>query len=89
MLQFEVDVFGATAEDMKMIEKVVGTPFAHHRLHIAPADRHFGGHSLTQFLQINPHVGFAFHQTRILDVGVGFGYYGVVYLPTIPHVVEC
>ena len=53
------------------------TPFAYLRLHITLIDRHFGSTRITQFLQIGTHVFLARDKTRVLDVRVGRGRYGV------------
>ena len=77
LFQFEVDIFGAAAENMELVEKIMRPPFAHLRLYIALVDSHFRINRITQTFQISPHVGLAFHLARIVDVRVGRGCYGI------------
>ena len=77
LFQFEVDIFGAAAENMELVEKIMRPPFAHLRLYIALVDSHFRINRITQTFQISPHVGLAFHLARIVDMRVGGGCYGI------------
>ena len=77
LLQLEVDVFGAAAKYMKLIEEVMRAPFAHLRLHITLVDSHFWRRRVSQFLQIGSYVLLARDKTRVNDVSVGRGSCGV------------
>ena len=77
LFQFEVDVFGAAAEHVEIVEKIVRPPFTHHRLQIPLANGHIGCRRFAQVLQISSHFGLAFHHARIVDVRVSRGRYGI------------
>ena len=87
-MQLQIDVFGAAAEDVQIIEKVVRAPLAHLRLQIALVDGHLGRNLLAQGLQIGANGGLAPDQVGIQDVGVGRGGFGVVGLHISWQVVE-
>ena len=88
LFQLQVHVFGATAEYMHPIEEIVRPPFANLRLNIALINSHLGCRCFTQTFQIGPYIGLAFHLTRVRDVCVCRGHYGVVNLHIILQVVE-
>ena len=77
LFQFEVDIAGAAAKHVELIEKIVRPPFMHLRLDIALADRHLWGNGLTHLFQILTHGLLALDETGIHDVGTFFGGYGV------------
>ena len=88
LFQLQVHVFGAAAEYMHPIEEIVRPPFANLRLNIALINSHLGCRCFPQTFQIGPYIGLAFHLTRVRDVCVCRGHYGVVDLHVIPQVVE-
>ena len=88
LFQLQVHVFGAAAEYMKLVKEIVRPPFTNLRLNIALIDSHIRCRCFTQTFQIDPYIGLAFHLTRVRDVCVCRGHYGVVDLHVIPQVVE-
>ena len=89
LLQLQVDVLGAAAEDVEPIEKVVRAPFPHHRLHVAAVDGHLRRGLLAQGLQIGANGLLAPNQVGIKDVGVVRSRFGVIILHSSWQVVEC
>ena len=88
LFQLQVHVFGAAAEYMKLVKEIVRPPFTNLRLNIALVDSHFWTNRFPQTFQIGPHVSLAFHLTRVRDMCVNRGCYGIVDLHVIPQVVE-
>ena len=88
LFQLQVHVFGAAAEYMKLVKEIVRPPFTNLRLNIALINSHLGCRCFTQTFQIGPYIGLAFHLTRVRDVCVCRGHYGVVDLHVILQVVE-
>ena len=77
LLQLEVDILGAAAEDVEFVEEVVRPPLAHHRLQAAPVDGRVFRCRFAHLCQILAHLGLAPNLARVDDVGVGRGGYGV------------
>ena len=77
LLQLKVDIAGAAAKHMEVVEKVVRPPFMHLRLDVTFAHRHFGIGHLAHLFQIVTHGLLALDKARIHNVGAIFGCYCV------------
>ena len=77
LLQFEVDITGAAAEHVEVVEEVVRPPFVHLRLDITLANSHFRCDFFAHLGQILPHGLFALDKAGVHDMGAIFGCYCV------------
>ena len=73
LLQFKVDIAGAAAKHVQVVEKVVRAPFVHLRLDVALTDRHFRIGHLAHLFQIVTHGLLALDEAGIDDMCAVFG----------------
>ncbi len=73
LFQLKVDIAGAAAKHVQVVEKVVRAPFVHLRLDVALTDRHFRIGHLAHLFQIVTHGLLALDEAGIDDMSAVFG----------------
>ncbi len=68
LFQLKVDIAGAAAKHVYLVEEIMRTPFVHHRLEVALADRHLGIDRFAHLDQIVTHGLLACDEARVHDV---------------------
>lgn len=69
LLQLKVDIAGATAEHVNLVEEIMCPPLMHLRLDVTLADRHLGIDHLAHLSQIVTHSLLARDETGVHNVG--------------------